>query len=169
MQSTGAGLLVQARTGSSMDMAEDIIIGGLIFQVAMFAVFCVTAFVFHVRFGRRRLETEDIPWRGILVMLYGTSAFIMIRNIFRTVEYAMGQDGYLLGKEWTVYVFDGILMLFTMLWFSFRYPSGLGRVKEIDAGIELSSTADHDRGALGKGHRYQSRDGYRDVRGRILA
>lgn len=41
------------------------------------------------------------------MMLYATSGLIMLRNIFRVVEYAMGQEAYLLSNEWCVYIFDG--------------------------------------------------------------
>ena len=33
----------------------------------------------------------------------------MARSIFRVIEYAMGQKGYLLSHEWTMYTFDSLL------------------------------------------------------------
>jgi hypothetical protein len=131
IQGSGAGLLVQGASGdggSGAQMGENIILGGLIFQVAMFAGYLVVAFVFHTRFLRRSdpgSSPAHIPWRRFLLMLYLTSFFIMARNVFRAIEYAMGHDGYLLSHEWPVYVFDGALMLFTMIAFLFQYPSGL--------------------------------------------
>ena len=49
-------------------------------------------------------------------MLYGVS-------IFKVAEYLMGQDGYPLTHEWTLYIFDALLMLPVMAVFYLRYPS----------------------------------------------
>lgn len=122
VQGSGAGLMVK---GDGMKTGQNVVIGGLILQVIMFAVFIVTALHFNIRF-RRHGETgrwTHVPWQKTLNMLYVTSTFIMVRNIFRVVEYVGGSEGYLLSNEWPLYVFDGVLMLFTMSWFFWRYPS----------------------------------------------
>ncbi|KAJ9136871.1 RTA1 like protein [Pleurostoma richardsiae] len=141
IQGSGAGLLVKADTKSETNTGQNVIIAGLIFQVVIFGIFCLTALVFNVKFRRhgQLRRARNVPWQGILIMLYVTSAFIMGRNIFRVIEYAMGQDGYLLEHEWSVYVFDGVLMLFTMLFFAYKYPSRLNRAKreEADTASEL--------------------------------
>lgn len=131
VQSSGAGLRVQAGSGDSdtdPNLGSNIIVGGLIFQIIVFGVFVLISVVFNVRFRKahstHRLSVE-VPWQGILNMLYITSGFVMIRNIFRVVEYVMGSDGYLLSVEWGVYVFDAALMTLTMLWFLWRYPHTL--------------------------------------------
>jgi RTA1 like protein len=56
-------------------------------------------------------------------MLYGVSGLIMVRSIFRVVEYLMGNDGYPLSHEWTLYIFDTLLMLSVTIIFYIRYPS----------------------------------------------
>ncbi len=50
---------------------------------------------------------------------------IMIRSIFRIAEYVMGQDGYLLGHEYFLYIFDGALMWLTMVLFNICHPSSI--------------------------------------------
>jgi hypothetical protein len=67
----------------------------------------------------------DIPWKKSLNMLYGVSVFIMIRSIFRVVEYIMGQNGYPLKHEWTLYIFDSLLMFLVTAIFYIQYPSKL--------------------------------------------
>lgn len=129
VQASGAGLRVQAGTGNSdtdPNLGSNIIVGGLIFQIAIFGIFMAAALVFNRRFrGTRGTVRTAVPWQQSLSMLYVTSAMVMIRNIFRVAEYAMGSDGYLLGVEWGVYVFDASLMTVTMAWFLWRYPSKL--------------------------------------------
>ncbi|KAF7550241.1 hypothetical protein G7Z17_g5849 [Cylindrodendrum hubeiense] len=145
IQASGAGLRVQAGSGSSNsnpNLGSNIIVGGLIFQIAVFAVYVTTAVRFQINFKRHEASKNvlDVPWQACLNMLYVTSAFVMIRNIFRVAEYAMGSDGYLLGHEWGVYVFDASLMTLTMTWFFLRYPSQLVTRGTSDAGIEMSTS-----------------------------
>ena len=139
MQGGGAGILVKAGSKSLENTGENIIVGGLVFQILMFGVFCTTALAFHIRFRKHGpIESSlAIPWQSTLVMLYVTSACIMTRNIYRAIAYAMGQDGYLLSHEWSIYVFDGVLMLFTMLCFAYRYPGRLYRAKTTNLGMDL--------------------------------
>jgi hypothetical protein len=144
IQGGGAGLLVQGGSASKTQTGQNIIVGGLVFQLVAFAVFCVNIMLFHLRYRKhgRTDSVRHIPWQGILVMLYLTSGFIMIRNIFRAIEYAMGQDGYLLTHEWTIYVMDGMLMFFTMLDFAWKYPSQL--LKPMIADLDLEMTTDQE-------------------------
>lgn len=57
------------------------------------------------------------------MMLYPTSTLILVRSLFRIIEYFMGSDGYLLENEWPLYVFDGLLMAAAMVIFYVWYPS----------------------------------------------
>lgn len=66
-----------------------------------------------------------------MVMLYATSALILIRCIFRIIEYAMGSEGYLLAHEWPLYIFDALLMVATMAIFYVWYPSQIQQVKSL--------------------------------------
>ena len=155
IQGGGAGILVKADSESSQSTGENVIIGGLIFQILIFAIFITAAFVFNVRFKKgscSRLAVDSsrhTAWQATLLMLYATSVLIMIRNIFRVIEYAMGHQGYLLAHEWTVYVFDAVLMFFTMVIFAFKYPSRLygPRVGSMD--VELIDSEGHQSGKHG--------------------
>jgi hypothetical protein len=71
-------------------------------------------------------------------VLYTVSALIMVRSIFRVVEYLMGADGYLLTHEWTLYLFDSLLMIIVTIVFYLRYPSELRGVKE-DTEVQMLS------------------------------
>ncbi|KAL7783448.1 RTA1 like domain-containing protein [Trichoderma ceciliae] len=140
IQGGGAGILVQGGSASKAQTGQRIIVGGLVFQLVAFAVFCLNTLLFHLRYRKhgRTDSVRHIPWQGILVMLYLTSGFIMIRNIFRAIQYAMDQDGYLLTHEWTVYVMDGMLMFLTMLDFAWKYPSQLLKPKTADLNLEMA-------------------------------
>lgn len=141
IQAGGAGLLVQAKSTSATKTGQNIIVGGLVFQLVAFALFIVSGVVFNIRFNNNKYDTrvanQSIPIQGILNMMYITSILIMIRNIVRAAEYAMGQDSYLLTNEWTIYVLDGSLMLFVMIAFAVKYPSQLLQKKDAEASYDM--------------------------------
>jgi hypothetical protein len=143
IQGGGAGLMAM---GSNATTGQYIIIVGLVLQVVMFAVFAITAVIFHSRIRRnptRESFEVDQNWPQILHMLYTVSGLIMVRSIFRVVEYIMGNDGYLLGNEWTMYVFDSVPMFAVCVIFFFRYPSNLQvSPKQKDISLESQSSRD---------------------------
>lgn len=76
--------------------------------------------------------------------LYGSSILILVRSIFRVVEYLQGWDGYLLRNEAFIYVFDALLMWLVMVIFVVVHPSevncllGRGRVMTTKGGLSIS-------------------------------
>ena len=56
-------------------------------------------------------------------MLYATSGLILVRSIFRVVEYLQGHDGYLVKSEAWMYVFDALLMFAAAALFNVVHPS----------------------------------------------
>jgi hypothetical protein len=114
IQGNGAGLTANDK---HQKIGEAIVITGLFFQIVLFGFFIVAVVVFHKRMrecmprkGPSATHTAA-PWRRGLNMLYACSVLIMVRSIFRVVEYIQGLDGYLLSNEWPLYVFDAVLML----------------------------------------------------------
>ncbi|KAI1392404.1 RTA1 like protein [Hypoxylon trugodes] len=125
VQGGGAGIMSQ---GGNVDSGEKIIVGGLIIQIVMFGLFIITAVIFQTRYQKNKMDAavyDGTGWRATMLMLYGVSALIMVRSIFRVIEFAAGQDGYLLKNEWTVYVFDSVLMLTVMVLFFVWYPDNV--------------------------------------------
>ena len=111
---------------NNMKTGSRIIVGGLIFQLLCFGFFVLVAFLFDVSVRRRRHSDPILSiyhWYKHLLVLYGASALIIVRNLFRVVEYVQGTDGYLLEHEWSLYIFDAILMLMLMVAFNLVHPS----------------------------------------------
>lgn len=144
IQGSGAGLLVKS---DNQSMGKSLIVAGLIFQVAAFGVFIITGAVFYRRMSAMptRAALEFPYWTTILRSLFILSCLILIRNIFRIAEYAMGTDGYLLSHEWATYVFDALLMFTAMMVFAIWHPGQIrqkaDRVGEVK---ELSSFRKHE-------------------------
>ncbi|KAH6677697.1 RTA1 like protein [Halenospora varia] len=116
------------------------VVAGLLIQVVMFGLFIVVALLFQSRMKSNPTPASyhpEIPWKQSLHMLYLVSLLIMIRSIFRVIEFVMGYDGYPLKHEWTLYVFDSVLMVFVTGVFYWRFPSELKGKGEMD-GAEVA-------------------------------
>lgn len=110
------------------NLGQGFIITSLCLHVVSFCLFILTVYVFQKRM--RRAPTAEafdiaIPWRQHLYSLYTISGLVLVRSIFRVVEYAMGNDGYPLSNEWTLYVFDSVPMFAAMVIFAVWYSSDL--------------------------------------------
>ncbi|RAK85204.1 RTA1 like protein [Aspergillus costaricaensis CBS 115574] len=125
IQASGAGKLVSADTSSAINSAETTVLVGLGLQVVFFCIFALCAIVFHVRISRPENKMNVDPalrldW--MLYSLYFSSAMIVIRNIYRLVEYKTGTSGYLQVHEWPAYAFDvalmACMMMASLFWYS---------------------------------------------------
>lgn len=98
---------------------EKIIIAGLSLQVATFVAFIIVATDFHIRMNRKARNTpvadSSDEWRKMLWILYSVSSLILLRCIFRLIEYSMGNASYLMAHEWCLYVFDTVLMVLVLI------------------------------------------------------
>lgn len=119
-----------------------VVVLGLSIQLISFTLFAACALIFHRQFRRNptaRSYQVDPKWVQTLYMLYAVSALIVIRSIFRIIEYVFGNEGYPLTHEWTLYAFDSVPMILVTMIFLFRYPSNLALKSSDAAAIELGS------------------------------
>ncbi|KAH6684016.1 RTA1 like protein-domain-containing protein [Halenospora varia] len=138
VQAGGAGLM-SAGSLSTMKTGEHIVIAGLLIQILFFGLFVTVAFVFHFRMRKvptQKVATEYIPWQKHLLALYLSSILIMIRSIFRVIEFVQGNSGYIFSHEWFMYVFDALLMLGVLVLFCIVYP---GEIRKYLKGNGLTS------------------------------
>lgn len=127
----GGGGGIMASDSTKVKLGENIILGGLFFQLVIFSFFVLAAIIFHMRMRKHHIINQNIKWERMLVVLYTVSGLIMLRNILRVIEYIGGRYGPLLRVEWPIYVFDGLLMATTMVIFLVGYPTLL-RPRDID-------------------------------------
>ena len=124
VQGGGGGILASSKSDSSFATGQNVILGGLILQILLFLCFLGIAGVVHARgkksYTKGLMASSD--WQGKMLGLYVVSALILVRNLIRVIEYGVGSDGYLLRHEWTIFVFDGVLMLavlgVSILWYN---------------------------------------------------
>ncbi|KAF4635767.1 hypothetical protein G7Y89_g2315 [Cudoniella acicularis] len=145
VQAGGAGFM-SAGSLSSMNTGQNIVVGGLFIQIVFFGLFVLVALTFHTRMRKvptARVYSEHLPWEQHLHALYASSALIMIRSIFRVVEFLLGNDGYVFGHEWFMWVFDALLMLFVLIIFCCIHPGEIRRyLDEAKAsGLEIANSS----------------------------
>ncbi|CAN9350821.1 unnamed protein product [Alternaria alternata] len=195
MQGSGGGIQAMG-TLDALHTGEKIIIGGLFVQLIFFGLFIVVSGVFHYRLVRDlplkkrysplslfksrrsspsihtsstvpRASLSELPWKRHLYTLYLASALIMVRSIFRVVEYIQGNAGYLLSHEVYLYIFDATLMFFVMLAFNWTHPSQITDAyqKRLRSGLPIELQHSHDSATgADEEHMLESREVKNSVR-----
>jgi hypothetical protein len=131
LQAGGGGI----QAGGTLDLyevGEKVIIVGLFVQIAIFSVFMATAVTVHRRIiatPTSAAERGSVPWRKHLWVMYATSLLILVRSVFRVIEYIQGNDGYLISHEVFLYIFDAVLMAGVMAIFAYYYIGDLEKGK----------------------------------------
>lgn len=110
---------------STQDLAQGIVLAGLGIQLLFFGLFILTTIVFHMRIAKNptaRSFSVSGPWQAQLMVLYASSVLIMIRSIFRLIEFAFGYDGVLMKHEAYLLGLDGGLMFIVASIFAWWHP-----------------------------------------------
>jgi len=127
LQCGGGAIMAGNQTDpDKIKLGQNIILVGLFAQLVIFCLFILVAILFQLR-GKAHLQTVDsrITWRKHLYVLYATSGLILVRSIFRIVEYIMGDGSYLMRYEVFGYVFDAALMLIVMVIVNAVHPGDI--------------------------------------------
>jgi hypothetical protein len=130
----GSIMASNQRDADKVKLGQNVILIGLFGQNAIFGLFIVVAVLFQIR-GRAHFATlpSHVTWAKHLNVLYATCMLILIRSVFRVVEYLMGAGSFLLEHEVFTYVFDGLLMLTAMVLVNVVHPGDIATLlKEKD-------------------------------------
>ncbi|KKA28935.1 hypothetical protein TD95_004434 [Thielaviopsis punctulata] len=132
LQMAGGG--IQSSGSLKMyDLGEKIILVGLFIQIAFFGFFIIVSIVFNKRLVSNPTPSSlsgMTPWKTYMMVLYSTSILILVRSIFRVIEFTQGNAGYIISHELFLYIFDAVLMAITMAIFMFKYVDGLESIDE---------------------------------------
>ncbi|KAL4898702.1 RTA1 like protein-domain-containing protein [Aspergillus ambiguus] len=118
----GGGGYMAAGTLDAMKNGEHIVIAGLAIQLLWFGFFVVVASVFHWRVAQRpkemspkelRSHSSRFSWSSLMWALYIACTLILVRSIFRVVEFVQGNAGFIMRHEYLLYIFDALLMALT--------------------------------------------------------
>ncbi|KAL2270520.1 hypothetical protein VTJ83DRAFT_2704 [Remersonia thermophila] len=98
-----------------------VLVGGLAFQLLAVATFLVFLGRFH-RIVSKAGILEGQAWRKVVWAVWISSVGIVVRCIYRLVEFAEGIEGYSFTHEWVFYVFETIPVLVAIGIFCLWHP-----------------------------------------------
>ncbi|KAI9159062.1 Protein RTM1 [Paramyrothecium foliicola] len=137
-------LLLQASGGGMMAIdtlwqtGEKVVIGGLFVQLLFFSCFIIVAGVLQyrmTRFPTAEANDPNIRWKWYLFTLYLAGILILVRSVFRVVEFIEGNHGPLMRKEIYVFIFDSLLMIVLLVWMNWFHPGEIGLLLRGEAPI----------------------------------
>ncbi|KAI1448230.1 RTA1-domain-containing protein [Annulohypoxylon stygium] len=128
---------------NKLKLGKDIALAGLAIQIGAFGLFTIIAARFHFTSQRFvaslswRLEEADggkavfvrgssrkinPNWRRLLYALNASCILILIRSVFRVVEFAQGSDGSVMQEEFYMYILDTLPIFLVVTSFCFFFP-----------------------------------------------
>ncbi|EWC48478.1 hypothetical protein DRE_02247 [Drechslerella stenobrocha 248] len=125
MQGIGAGVIaasVNKVDPSGRQRGTNIVVGGLVVQLIFFTFFTGAVVRFDVK---TRADYPGAKWRVLVYALYVSCACILIRSIYRLVEFAEGWTGYLMKHEVYFWVLETLPMLICLVLFNIWHPAKL--------------------------------------------
>ncbi|KAF2467091.1 RTA1-domain-containing protein [Lindgomyces ingoldianus] len=140
IQASGSGIASSGSwEGNTAKIGTNVLIGGLSTQVATFVWFLAIVMRF---WSHTHAEVKpDAPrgWFRVLQAIWISSCLILVRSIYRVIEFALGINGYPFTHEWIFYVFEALPMLPAISVFCFVHPAKyLGRTGGLEGKVEES-------------------------------
>ncbi|KAG5287257.1 7-aminocholesterol resistance protein RTA1 [Histoplasma ohiense] len=138
VQGAGGGIM-SSGAKSNLSLGQKVIIVGLCIQLTCFGLFVIVSAIFHRRMAARPTTASlsiQVPWHKYMYSLYAVSSLIIIRSIFRVVEYIQGADGILLRHEFYLYVFDAALMWILMVVLNAVHPGVISELLKGDTRLK---------------------------------
>ncbi|GAA6031804.1 hypothetical protein JCM8097_001998 [Rhodosporidiobolus ruineniae] len=139
LQAGGGGM--SAASSSMAKYGPKVALVGLFIQLICFLLFCTLflVFVYRVRNNYPHLRHPASPfsirkfggplsakltsdWRPLAVVLGLTMIGILVRSVYRIIEYAQGRDGALMTHEGYFYILDALPLLLSMALFCIIWP-----------------------------------------------
>jgi hypothetical protein len=115
IQSAGAGLVSRGTLGGNLNEANlgsQVLIGGLVINLISFCFFAVVTLHFHWSISRRSdTFTGRETWVKMFYALYLSMTLLIIRSVYRIIEFAMGFRGYVATHEVYFYIFECLLII----------------------------------------------------------
>ena len=123
----------------TMTFGKHLVVMGLLLQIIFFGIFIITGGIFHFRMSRSPTPGSVYNnWKAYMYTLYTASILILIRSVFRVIEFSGGNDGVLLRNEVFLYIFDAALMLGVMMAFNAMHPGMIIGRKTTSSSIRMA-------------------------------
>ncbi|KAI0303342.1 RTA1 like protein-domain-containing protein [Multifurca ochricompacta] len=137
IQALGGGIASVSTSRSQAQAGSHIALGGTVFQLVAIIAYCALAAEFLFRYTRDRpMRSARVPGealrgmidkrlRRMLIAMFIMTDFIVIRTVYRTVEFVDGWDGKVISTQWLFNVFDGAMIVLAMFTLNAFHPGVL--------------------------------------------
>ncbi|KAF7289290.1 hypothetical protein MIND_01390600 [Mycena indigotica] len=137
----GGGTMLTNDNPNTRKLGSKVAMIGLILQGLSFMLFTVLVLLFAYRVRRRfpeawgpkRIRWEELSpvfgstpideWRPLLFVVVITCIGILIRSVFRLIEFAEGSNGYLQSREGFFYALDALPLWISMSLYCIVWPA----------------------------------------------
>ncbi|KAM0350582.1 hypothetical protein ACHAPU_003066 [Fusarium lateritium] len=117
---------------SKLNIGKTLGLVGVSTQIAGFGLFTIAAIRFH--FTSRKLNSDFAnqnqdkhgivkKWTTMLVVINVSCLLILIRSIYREIDFAGGRNGKTHQQEWYLYVFDTLPILLVIFLYNIFFPA----------------------------------------------
>ncbi|KAI0651906.1 RTA1 like protein [Trametes meyenii] len=148
VQAAGGGIAASSDDRNVSRMGSNIMLGGIVFQLVSLSIFCVLMAEYLIRRLRNKPLRKSVannsvdtlydvseessiekPMLYLAIGLCAETLFLYIRGVYRVIELADGWHGKVIQTQSLFIVFDGVMVLVTMLCLNLFHPGQLTNAK----------------------------------------
>jgi hypothetical protein len=145
LQAGGGGMMAQAGMAK---LGQTLMLIGLFIQLFFFGFFLIISLMFWKRMSGSS-KALSIPqygkysWLALLKLLLCAAVIIILRCVFRVIEFSQGHDGYLASHEVYMYLFDTAPMFAVQVMFHLVHAADIfgtgtvGKLADNESCIDL--------------------------------
>ncbi|KAG0171449.1 hypothetical protein DFQ28_002690 [Apophysomyces sp. BC1034] len=136
VQGAGGGMMAMA---SSAQLGTNIAMAGLILALISFSTFGTVAAYVQRSKSKFNFSANNSTshWRILFIAIWINIVALVIRSLYRLIEFSQGMHGYLLTHEVYFYVFDSLMMVIALTAFVILPPGRYIRPDLIDFNVGL--------------------------------
>ena len=112
-QGAGAGLSVSTKGVSNLNSGRVLLLLGLVALVVLIICYLVTAI--YVNLSPKYSIKSSPSMRKLFPVLYTCTSLLLIRNIFRLIEFGQGFNGPIADQEKYFYGFDALMIILILV------------------------------------------------------
>lgn len=118
----GGGGAQAMKSQAAAEMGNRLVLFGLGVQLAFFFFFVLLVVLFECRTFDQDIGPYQGNWKNLLKALELSCILILIRSVYRLIEFTDGYNGFIMRNEVFFYLFDTLMMFLLQLLFNVFHP-----------------------------------------------